>query len=234
MYSSFSKEKKSLTKKVNALEGKLYTLGHTEETIHLNKPKENPDCWGLGYKNPHHLKKGISEVPALYDFGFMKLAPQYPELKVFWTSLSKEDKAKEFAKIKSITKVQLPFRYERLNNSYSSDKSKSLSNDYFESYSVKELEAKPIEGRLYVPPLVLESKISELENTLTEERILIDLEQTVFSTMFKYTEFSKFSKALKSNDRSGSLDNELGFLNSEGVLDDSVAQFDFNTKLPNH
>ncbi|KAI3770014.1 hypothetical protein L6452_01133 [Arctium lappa] len=25
--------------------------------------------WGLGYKNPHHLKKVISEVPALYDFG---------------------------------------------------------------------------------------------------------------------------------------------------------------------
>ncbi|KAI3735918.1 hypothetical protein L6452_15444 [Arctium lappa] len=208
-YFSTSKENKSLIEKVNALEEKLHTIGQTEHTIHSNKPKEKPDTWGLGYKNSHHLKRVISEVPALYDFGFMLLAPQHPELKPFWTSLSEKDKAKEYDKRKNTAKVQLPFRYEKLNNSYRSSK-------------------------LYVPPLVLESKISELENTLIEERILMDLEQTVFSTVFKTSNFPKISKALNLDDRSGSLDNELNFLNTEGVLNDCVSQFDFSSKLPDH
>ncbi|KAI3715226.1 hypothetical protein L6452_22199 [Arctium lappa] len=99
---------------------------------------------------------------------------------------------------------------------------------------VSELEAKPIEGKIYVPPLVLESKISELENTLTEERILMDLEQTVFSTVFKTTNFPKFSKALNSDDKSSSLENDLNFLHSDGILNDCVVQFDFTSKLPDH
>ncbi|KAI3718397.1 hypothetical protein L6452_19266 [Arctium lappa] len=130
--------------------------------------------------------------------------------------------------------MKLPFCYERLNNSYSFDKSKFLSNNYFESYSSKELEAKPIEGKLYVPPLVLESKISELENTLAEERILMDLEQTVFFTVFRNSDFSKFSEASKSDDMSDLLDGEFDFLNSEGELDDCVGEFEFNVKLPDH
>ncbi|KAI3677810.1 hypothetical protein L6452_37080 [Arctium lappa] len=96
------------------------------------------------------------------------------------------------------------------------------------------MEAKPIEGKLYIPPLVLESNISELEKTLAEERILIDLEQTVFSTVFKYIDFSKSSKASKSDNMSGLFDDEFDFLNSDGDLDECVAQFDFNAKLPGH
>ncbi|KAI3758456.1 hypothetical protein L6452_06019 [Arctium lappa] len=145
-----------------------------------------------------------------------------------WTKLSDEDEAKQNEKWKNTTKMQLPFRYEKLNYNYSSDKSKFLSNDYFESYSSKELVAKPVEGKIYVPPLVLESKISELENTLTEERIFMDLEHSVFSTVFKNSDFSKSSKASKS-DAISDLFNE-----SEGELDDYVGQFDFNAKLPDH
>ncbi|KAI3669450.1 hypothetical protein L6452_40685 [Arctium lappa] len=214
MYSSLSKENKSLLDKVNALEGKLYTLGQTKQTIHLNKPKENKECWGHGYENPHYLKKGISEVPALYDFGFFKLAPQYPELHVEWTKLYKEDEAKELEKTKNTTKIQLSFRYE--------------------SYSSKELEAKPIEGKVYVSPLVLESKISELENTLTEERILIDLEQTMFFTVLKIFDFSNVSKASNFDDMSSLLNDGFDFLNYDGDLDECMAQFDFNSKLPDH
>ncbi|KAI3746570.1 hypothetical protein L6452_09004 [Arctium lappa] len=232
--SFISKENKYLTDKVNVLEEKLYTLGQTEQTIHLNKPKKSSECWGLGYENPHYLKKGISKVPVLYDFENLKLAPQYPEIKVKWTKLSEEDEAKEKEKRKNTTKMQLPFCYEKLNYSYSSDKSKFLSNDYFESYSSKELESKSIEGKVYVHPLVLESKISELENALAEERILIHLEQIVFSTMLKNSVISKNSKASKSNDISDLLDEEFDFLNSEGDLDDCVGQFDFNAKLPDH
>ncbi|KAI3672582.1 hypothetical protein L6452_38675 [Arctium lappa] len=145
-----------------------------------------------------------------------------------------EEEAKEYEKRKNKTKMQLPFHYEKLNSSYSSKQSKFLSNDYFQSYSTKEMEAKPIEGNFYVPPLILESKISELENTLEEERILTGLEQMVFSTVFVNTDFSKSSKVSKSNDVNGMLDEEFDFLNSVDCFDECVDQFDFNAKLPDH
>ncbi|KAI3685523.1 hypothetical protein L6452_34771 [Arctium lappa] len=93
------------------------------------------------------------------------------------------------------------------------------------------MEAKPIKGKLYVPPLVLESKISELEKSLANERLLIDIEQKVFSTVFKNT---VLSKASKSDDMFGSTDGGFDFLNSDGVLDDCFDEFDFSAKLPNH
>ncbi|KAI3718529.1 hypothetical protein L6452_19403 [Arctium lappa] len=51
------------------------------------------------------------------------------------------------------------------------------------------MEAKPVEAKIYVPPLILESKISELESTLVDERILVDLEKIVFSTVLLNTDF---------------------------------------------
>ncbi|KAI3681354.1 hypothetical protein L6452_36146 [Arctium lappa] len=134
MHSSTSKENESLLAKLDALEKKLYSLGQTEQTIHLNKPKENKDNWGIGYEKPHCLKKGISEVPALYDFTFINFSHRYPKLQVFNTGLSKEDEA----------------------------------------------------------------------------------------------------KASKSDDMFGLTNGEFDFLNSDGGLDDSFDQFDFNEKLPNH
>ncbi|KAI3758622.1 hypothetical protein L6452_06189 [Arctium lappa] len=150
LHSSTSKENISLLAKLKSLEEKLYKLGQTEQTIHLNKPKPEIDKWRLVYENPHYLKKGKSEVPALYDLTFLKLARRIRELKVFWTGLSKEDEARETEKRKNTTKVQLPFRYAKLNNSYNDDpiyQKKTLSNDFFQSYSVKEMEVKPIQGK---------------------------------------------------------------------------------------
>ncbi|KAI3735243.1 hypothetical protein L6452_14735 [Arctium lappa] len=236
-YSSCSKENISLLAKLKALEEKLYKLGQTEQSIHLNKPKEEIEKWGLGYENPHYLKKGISEVPATYDITFMKLYHRFPNLKVFNTGLSKEDEAKETEKRKKSSKVHLPFYYAKLNNSYNDDpkyQKKSLSNDFFQSYSVKEMEAKPIKGKIYVPPLILESKISEFETSLADERFLIDIEQKVFSIVLKSYVLSKSSKASKSDDMLGSTDGGYDFLNSDGGLNDCFDQFDFNAKLPNH
>ncbi|KAI3707697.1 hypothetical protein L6452_26326 [Arctium lappa] len=96
------------------------------------------------------------------------------------------------------------------------------------------MEAKPTEGKIYVPPLILESKISELENTLEEERILIGLEQMVFSTVFINTDFFKTSKAPITNDDDVLFDEEFDFLNSNGCFDKYVEQFDFNAKLPDN
>ncbi|KAI3701956.1 hypothetical protein L6452_27475 [Arctium lappa] len=234
MHSSCTEENKTLIAKLDALEKKLYSLGQTEQTIHLNKPKENKENWGIGYENPHCLQKGISEVPALYDLTSLKIARRIPELKVFWTGLSEEDEAKETEKRLKSSKVHLPFYYAKLNNSYNDDpkyQKKSLSNDFFQSYSVKEMEAKPIKGKIYVPPLVLESKISELENSLTDERLLIEIEQKVFSTVLKNV---VISKASKSDDMFGLTNSGFDFLNSDGGLDECFEQFDINAKLPNH
>ncbi|KAI3681231.1 hypothetical protein L6452_36018 [Arctium lappa] len=93
------------------------------------------------------------------------------------------------------------------------------------------MEAKPTQGKLYVPPLVLESKISELENSLSDERLLINIEQKVFSTVFKN---GIISKASHSEDMFGSSNKGFDFLKSNGGLDDFSEQFDFNAKLPNH
>ncbi|KAI3678149.1 hypothetical protein L6452_37430 [Arctium lappa] len=235
MHSSCIEENKTLIAKLKGLEEKLYKLGQTEQTIHLNKPKEEIEEWGIGYKNPQCLQKEISEVPALYDHLSLKLARRIPEFKTFWTRLSEKDEADETEKHLKSSKVHLPFYYAKMNNSYNENpiyqKNKSLSNDFFQSYSEKEMEAKPIQGKLYVPPLVLESKISELENSLSDERLLMNIEQKVFSIVLKnYV----LSNASNSEDMFGSSNKGFDFLNSNGGSGGCFEQFDFNSKLPNH
>ncbi|KAI3718415.1 hypothetical protein L6452_19286 [Arctium lappa] len=147
----------------------------------------------------------------------------------------KEDEANETEKRLKSSKVHLPFYYAKMNNSYNENpiyqKKKTLSSDFFQSYSEKEMEAKPIQGKLYVPPLVLESKISELENSLSDERLLMNIEQKVFSTVFKNV---IISKASNSEDMFGFTNKGFDFLNADGGLDDYSNQFDFKAKLPNH
>ncbi|KAI3667113.1 hypothetical protein L6452_42161 [Arctium lappa] len=219
--------------KMHALEKKLYSLVQSEQTIHLNKPKKNKEHWGIGYVKPHCLKKGIKEVPALYDYTSMLVSHRIAKLKVFNTKLSKEDEANEIEKRKKSSKVHLPFYYAKLNNSYDypNNEKKSLSTDYFQSYSVKEMEAKPVIGKLYVPSLVLESKISKLENSLSDKRLLIEIQQKVFLTVMKNV---VFTKASTSDDMFGSSNEGFNFLNSNGGSDECFEQFDFNLKLPNH
>ncbi|KAI3665028.1 hypothetical protein L6452_43644 [Arctium lappa] len=119
-----------------------------------------------------------------------KVADKCPNLKPkFVTKSSDEVEAKKDENRKNTTKMQLPFCYKKLNDSYLSEQPKFLSNDYFLSYSTEKMEAKPVKANIYVPPIVLESKISELENILAKERILVDLENIVFSTVMMNTSF---------------------------------------------
>ncbi|KAI3758162.1 hypothetical protein L6452_05714 [Arctium lappa] len=178
VHSLYTKENKTLIAKLDVLEKKLYSLGQSEQTIHLNKPKKNKENWGIGYVKPQRLKKGIREVPALYDYTSMLVSHRIASFKVFHTKLSEEDEANEFEKWMKSTKVHAPFYYAKLNNSYDypNDEKKSLSTDYFQSYSEKEMEAKPVIGKIYVPSLVLESKISQLENSLSDEKLMIEIQ----------------------------------------------------------
>ncbi|KAI3677928.1 hypothetical protein L6452_37202 [Arctium lappa] len=140
-------ENKLLNKKVNGLEAKLYERGQTDQTIFLNAPNDEADVkekWGLGFENPHYLKKAIRKQPALYNFDFLACAGKHTHLKPkFVTKLPEEVEAKETENRKNIKKTQLPFNYAKLNDSYLSETSKVLSNDYFASYSVSEMKAKP-------------------------------------------------------------------------------------------
>ncbi|KAI3672704.1 hypothetical protein L6452_38801 [Arctium lappa] len=240
-------ENKNLEKKVNGLEAKLYTRGQTDQTIFLNTPNEEADVrekWSLGYENPHYLKKAIRKQSALYNFNFLYAAAKYPHLKPkFVTKSFNEVEAKEDEKRKNLKKMQLSFCYQKLNDSYLSEKPKVLSNNYFASYSITEMEAKPIKAKIYVPPLILESKIIKLENVLTDERILVDIEQNVFSTVLKNTDLkvesqkcSTSSKALHTSEVD--LDDLFtfanDFLNSDEGYVDEIDLFDYNATLPGH
>ncbi|KAI3758788.1 hypothetical protein L6452_06360 [Arctium lappa] len=240
-------ENKLLNKKVNGLEAKLYARGQTDQTIFFNAPDEEADVkkkWGLGFKNPHYLKKDIRKQPALYNFDFLACAGKHTHLKPkFVTKLPEEVEAKETENRKNVKKMQLSFNYAKLNDSYLSETPKVLSNDYFASYSVSEMKVKPAIAKVYVPPLILESKIIELENVLSDEKLLVDIEQSVFSTVlkntvlqFKSTKCSTVSKAPQtSTDNFDDLfESANDFLNSDGGCIEEIDMFDFNASLPDH
>ncbi|KAI3718640.1 hypothetical protein L6452_19519 [Arctium lappa] len=124
-----------------------------------------------------------------------ELADKRPKLKVRWTKSSEDVEAQEDLKRKNTIKMQLPLCYDKLNDSYISDQPTFLFNDYFKRYSNEEMEAKHIEGKVYVPPLVLESKISQLRKILEKVRILVELEQTVFFTVLLNTDSKSEIKA---------------------------------------
>ncbi|KAI3669505.1 hypothetical protein L6452_40741 [Arctium lappa] len=132
--------------------------------------------------------------------------------KKIWTKSSEEVERKEDSNRKDTTKMQLLLCYDKLNDSFLTEQPKFLSKDYFQSYSIEEMEAKPVEAKIYVPPLILESKIYELESTLIDERILCSKE-------FKDFMFPKSSEASHSIYDDDLFDDEVDFLNSEDVFE---------------
>ncbi|KAI3729330.1 hypothetical protein L6452_17986 [Arctium lappa] len=164
---SCSKESKELKTKVDDL---TYKLRMSEN--------EKIDIAGIGYDNPRYLKKALSKVPTLYAFEFFGINKTYPKYKINWTKpLDDEETEQDNLRRKNSTKMQLPFVYDSLNASYNAKKSCLLSNDYFRSYTQAELDAKTfeteeelIDHKVYVPPLILEKKIVQLEESFEQER----------------------------------------------------------------
>ncbi|KAJ9565746.1 hypothetical protein OSB04_001712 [Centaurea solstitialis] len=66
----------NLFAKIKDMEDKFLKRGQTDQTIHMNQPKEfnyyNPKE-GIGYKSPCYLKRAISKTPTLYDIRYMSL-----------------------------------------------------------------------------------------------------------------------------------------------------------------
>ncbi|KAJ9545374.1 hypothetical protein OSB04_025081 [Centaurea solstitialis] len=137
-FSALSEEKDVLLGHIKKVETMLLKRGQTDQTIFLNKPKEFKAYnvrEGLGFENPHYLKCAIRFVPTLYDTIYFNLDKKY---RMHFTRSSEEIEAEHDKRRKQKDNVQIPFNYERLNDSYSR-REISLSDDYIRSYSEEEL-----------------------------------------------------------------------------------------------
>ena len=179
-YNVIFAERTELYAKIKELEDEFLKRGQTDQTIHLNKPKEfkfyNPKE-GIGFDNPHYLKKGISKAPTLYDMRYMDMGYEY---KMWFLKASDEDESEDLKRLRT-DKMQIPFNYKHLNESYDS-REITLSDDYFHSYSEKELNQEPSSSnnQIYIPNLILEKKISELETDLKNKNRAFDDELNQF------------------------------------------------------
>ncbi|KAJ9555966.1 hypothetical protein OSB04_010580 [Centaurea solstitialis] len=136
-FSALSKEKEVLLGHIKKVETMLLKRGQTDQTIFLNKPKEFKAYnvrEGLGFENPHYLKRAIRFVPTLYDTVYFNLDKKY---RMRFTRSSEEVEAEHDKRRKQKDNVQIPFNYARLNDSYSK-REISLSDDYIRSYSEEE------------------------------------------------------------------------------------------------
>ncbi|KAJ9551210.1 hypothetical protein OSB04_015255 [Centaurea solstitialis] len=136
-FSALSEEKEVLLGHIKKVETMLLKRGQTDQTIFLNKPKEFKAYnvrEGLGFENPHYLKRAIRFVPTLYDTIYFNLDKKY---RMRFTRSSEEVEAEHDKRRKHKDNVQIPFNYARLNDSYST-REISLSDDYIRSYSEEE------------------------------------------------------------------------------------------------
>ncbi|KAJ9542930.1 hypothetical protein OSB04_029436 [Centaurea solstitialis] len=136
-FSALSEEKEVLLGHIKKVETMLLKRGQTDQTIFLNKPKEFKAYnvrEGLGFENPHYLKRAIRFVPTLYVTIYFNLDKKY---RMRFTRSSEEVEAEHDKRRKQKDNVQIPFNYERLNDSYSR-REISLSDDYIRSYSEEE------------------------------------------------------------------------------------------------
>ncbi|KAJ9535957.1 LOW QUALITY PROTEIN: hypothetical protein OSB04_un000880 [Centaurea solstitialis] len=135
--SALSEEKEVLLGHIKKVETMLLKRGQTDQTIFLNKPKEFKAYnvrEGLGFENPHYLKRAIRFVPTLYDTIYFNLDKKY---RMRFTRSSEEVEAEHDKRRKQKDNVQIRFNYERLNDSYSR-REISLYDDYIRSYSEEE------------------------------------------------------------------------------------------------
>ncbi|KAJ9540979.1 hypothetical protein OSB04_027485 [Centaurea solstitialis] len=136
-FSALSEEKEVLLGHIKKVETMLLKRGQTDQTIFLNKPKEFKAYnvrEGLGFENPHYLKRAIRFVPTLYDTIYFNLDKKY---RMRFTRSSEEVEVEHDKRRKQKDNVQIPFNYARLNDSYSK-REISLSDDYIRSYSEEE------------------------------------------------------------------------------------------------
>ncbi|KAJ9559742.1 hypothetical protein OSB04_004902 [Centaurea solstitialis] len=188
-------QRTNLFAKIKDMEDKFLKRGQTDQTIHMNQPKEfnyyNPKE-GIGYKSPCYLKRAISKTPTLYDLRYMSLGYKI----IFMKESDDPEQLKEIEKKEKArkTKQSFPFNYSSLNASYAT-REIPLSKDYTPSYTEDEMnQGVPILEKVYKDNQTFyERRIAKLEAELEDERRMSLREKDLF-----LSKINELEKALKS------------------------------------
>ncbi|KAJ9541350.1 hypothetical protein OSB04_027856 [Centaurea solstitialis] len=185
----------NLFAKIKDMEDKFLKRGQTDQTIHMNQPKEfnyyNPKE-GIGYKSPCYLKRAISKTPTLYDLRYMSLGYKI----IFMKESDDPEQLKEIEKKEKArkNKQSFPFNYSSLNASYAT-REIPLSKDYTPSYTEAEMNQEvPILEKVYKDNQTFyEKRIAKLEAELEDERRMSLREKDLF-----LSKINELEEALKS------------------------------------
>ncbi|KAJ9546646.1 hypothetical protein OSB04_019189 [Centaurea solstitialis] len=188
-------QRTNLFAKIKDMEDKFLKRGQTDQTIHMNQPKEfnyyNPKE-GIGYKSPCYLKRAISKTPTLYDLRYMSLGYKI----IFMKESDDPEQLKEIEKKEKArkTKQSFPFNYSSLNASYAT-REIPLSKDYTPSYTEDEMnQGVPILEKVYKDNKTFyEKRIAKLEAELEDERRMSLREKDLF-----LSKINELEKVLKS------------------------------------
>ncbi|KAJ9551856.1 hypothetical protein OSB04_015901 [Centaurea solstitialis] len=186
----------NLFAKIKDMEDKFLKRGQTDQTIHVNQPKEfnyyNPKE-GRGYKSPCHLKRAISKTPTMYDYRFMNRGYKI----IFMKESDDPEQMKEIEKKEKDRKNKhsIPFNYNSLNASYAT-REIPLSKDYTPSYTEAEMNQEvPILEKIYKDNNTFyEKRIAKLEEELEDERRM-SLREDLFLSKINELETALKSKS---------------------------------------
>ncbi|KAJ9562108.1 hypothetical protein OSB04_007268 [Centaurea solstitialis] len=185
----------NLFAKIKDMEDKFLKRGQTDQTIHMNQPKEfnyyNPKE-GIGYKSSCYLKRAISKTPTLYDLRYMSLGYKI----IFMKESDDPEQLKEIEKKEKArkNKQSFPFNYSSLNASYAT-REIPMSKDYTPSYTEAEMNQEIlILAKVYKDNQTFyEKRIAKLEAELEDERRLSLREKDLF-----LSKINELEEALKS------------------------------------
>ncbi|KAJ9542272.1 hypothetical protein OSB04_028778 [Centaurea solstitialis] len=188
-------QRTNLFAKIKDMEDKFLKRGQTDQTIHMNQPKEfnyYNSKEGIGYKSPCYLKRAICKTPTLYDLRYMSLGYKI----IFMKESDDPEQLKEIEKKEKArkTKQSFPFNYSSLNASYAT-REIPLSKDYTPSYTEDEMNQEvPILEKVYKDNQTFyEKRIAKLEAELEDERRMSLREKDLF-----VSKINELEKALKS------------------------------------
>ncbi|KAJ9553548.1 hypothetical protein OSB04_017593 [Centaurea solstitialis] len=190
-------QRTNLFAKIKDMEDKFLKRGQTDQTIHMNQPKEfnyyNPKE-GIGYKSPCYLKRAISKTPTLYDLRYMSLGYKI----IFMKESDDPEQLKEIEKKEKARKNKhsIPFNYSSLNASYAT-REIPLSKDYTPSYTEAEMNQEvPILEKVYNDnKTFFEKRIATLEAELEDERRMSLREKDLFLSRINELETALKSKS---------------------------------------
>ncbi|KAJ9555500.1 hypothetical protein OSB04_010114 [Centaurea solstitialis] len=188
-------QRTNLFAKIKDMEDKFLKRGQTDQTIHMNQPKEFNYYnlkEGIGYKSPCYLKRAISKTPTLYDLRYMSLGYKI----IFMKESNDPEQLKEIEKKEKArkNKQSFPFNYSSLNASYAT-REIPLSKDYTPIYTEDEMNQEvPILEKFYKDNQTFyEKRIAKLEAELEDERRMSLREKDLF-----LSKINELEEALKS------------------------------------